>query len=65
MAEDLDNLIRDNAGSPAAASSDGTNIQQHSLPDLIEANKHLGRKAAGRSPAKALTRMKIVPPGSV
>lgn len=65
MAEDLDNLIRDNASGPASASGDGTSIQQHSLSDVIEADKHLGNKAAARNPAKALTRMKIVPSGTV
>ena len=38
--------------------------QQHSLPDQIAGEKHLGAKAAGRNPAKAFTRVKIVPPGN-
>jgi len=65
MAENLENLIRDNASGPASASGEGTSVQQHSLSDVIEADKHLGKKAAGRNPIKALTRVKIVPSGTV
>ena len=65
MAEDLDNIIRDNASGPAKATADGTSMEQHPLPGQVEVAKHLGAKAAGRNPAKALTRMKIVPPGAV
>lgn len=65
MAEELDNAIRDNASGPAKAEVDGTRVEQHPLPDQIAADKYLSQKAAGRNPAKALTRMKIVPPGAV
>ena len=65
MAEDLDNVIRDNASGPAKAAGDGISIEQHSLADQIAADKYLSQKAAGRNPAKALTRVKIVPPGAV
>ena len=65
MAEDLDNAIRDNAVGPAKASVDGTSVEQHTPSELIKVDKHFGAKAAGRNPVKALTRMKIVPPGTV
>lgn len=65
VAEDLDNVIRENAAGPAKASDDGTSVEQHSLADQIAADKYLLQKAAGRNPAKALTRVKIVPPGAV
>ena len=65
MAEELDNAIRENANGPAKASSDGTSIEQHTLADQIAADKYLASKRAGRNPAKALTRVKIVPPGTV
>ena len=64
MTEDLSETIRKNAEGPASASGDGTSIQQHSLRQLIDSDKHLARKAAGRNPMKALTRVKIVPPGA-
>ena len=65
MSEDLENTIRESASGPAKASSDGTSVEQHPLPDQIAADKYLSSKAAGRNPAKALTRVKIIPPGTV
>lgn len=65
MADDLDSAIETNANGPRQASSDGLNVQQHSLSDQIAADKHLASKRAGRNPAKALTRVKIIPPGTV
>ena len=40
-------------------------IEQNALKDQIEADKYLAGKKAAKSPAKALGRVKIVPPGSV
>jgi len=66
MAEDLDNTIRENAAGPKRASGDSGSVDQHSLKDQIEADKYLaGKDAASKNPAKAFTRVKIVPPGSV
>ncbi len=65
MAEELDNTIRDSASAPAKATVDGTTIEQQPPSEIIKADKHLGAKAAGKNPAKALVRMKIVPPGAV
>jgi hypothetical protein len=65
MEEDLGNAILENATGPAKASVDGTSMEQHTLPELIAADKHLANKAARRNPAKALMRVKIVPPGAV
>ena len=65
MAEDLDNAIKTNAEGPKQAGVDGVSVQQHSLPDQIAADKYLAQKRAGQNPAKALTRVKIVPPGTV
>jgi len=64
MAEDLDNVIRDNAAGPAKATVDGTTVEQQPLSEVVKADKHLSAKAAGRNPAKALVRMKIVSPGA-
>ena len=65
MEEELDNAIRDNATGPAKASVDGTSMEQHTLVDQVAADKYLANKAARRNPAKALMRVKIVPPGAV
>ena len=64
--EELDSTIRENAQGPESASTDGVQVRQHSLRDQIEADKYLaGKTAAQANPAKAFTRVKIVPPGTV
>lgn len=66
MAEDLKDAIQQNATGPRQAAGDGVNVQQHSLPDQIAADKYLASKqAVSKNPAKAFTRVKIVPPGTV
>ena len=65
MTENLEDTIAQNAQGPESAEVDGVRVKQHPLPDQVGADKHLGNKAAGKNPAKALTRMKIVPPGAV
>ena len=65
MADDIENAIRQSAQGPASAEADGVKVTQHPLPHVIEADKHLGNKEAGRNPARAFTRVKIVSPGTV
>ena len=65
MAEDLDSTIRESAQGPASVEADGVRVAQQPLPHVIEADKHLSRKEAGRNPARAFARVKIVPPGPV
>lgn len=65
MAEDLTDAIKQNAEGPRQASADGVSVQKHSLADQIEADKYLASKEAAKNPAKMITRVKIVPPGTV
>ena len=66
MADDLRDTIKQNAEGPESAEADGVKTKQHSLRDQIEADKYLASKdAALKNPAKAFTRVKIVPPGTV
>jgi len=66
MAEDLKEAIKTNAEGPRQAAADGVNVQQHSLPDQVAADKHLaGKDAFSRNPARAFVRVKIIPPGTV
>ena len=66
MADDLKDTIKQNAEGPKRASGDAGSVDQHSLADQIEADKYLASKdAASKNPAKAFTRVKIVPPGTV
>jgi len=64
MAEDIENAIRQNAQGPESAEVDGVEVKQHSLPDQIAADKYLAGKDARRNPARAFTRVKIVPSGT-
>jgi len=64
MAEDLDNVIEQNAAGPKQVTADGVTVQQHSLADQIAADKHLASKRATADPRKAFCRVKIVPPGA-
>src|SRR3954465_11054050 len=48
---------------PAEVSVDGMTTKQQSLRDLIEANKYLAAKCAGRGPRRGLKFSKMIPPG--
>lgn len=66
MADEIEDAIETNAAGPKSASVDGVSVQQHSLADQIAADKYLAAKrAVAHDPRKALTRVKIVPPGAV
>ncbi len=66
MADDLRDTIKQNAQGPESAEADGVKTKQHSLRDQIAADKYLaGKDAMSKNPAKAFTRVKIVPPGTV
>jgi hypothetical protein len=65
MAEEIDNSIRDNASGPAKASSDGTSMEQHPLPDQIAADKYLESKKASRVKGLGIKLAKISPGGAV
>ena len=64
MADDLDDMIRENAQGPAEAKGDSVSMRQHDLKDQIEADKYLAGKRAMANPAKSFVRVKIVPPGT-
>ena len=51
MSEDtqLEDAIRRNASGPKSAEVDGQKVEQHSLPDQIEADKYLASKKATKS----------------
>ena len=65
MADEVENSLRQNAQGPESAEVDGVKVKQHPLPDQIAADKYLAGKDAARNPARAMTRVKIVPPGTV
>jgi hypothetical protein len=64
MATDLESVIIDNAQGPAKASGDSGSMEQHSLPDQIEADRYLESKKAARSQGLGIKLKKLVPPGT-
>jgi len=64
MAEELDESIKTNAQGPKQASADGVNVQQHSLPEQIAADRYLQSKQAARRKGLGIATKKLVPPGT-
>jgi hypothetical protein len=65
MPDDLKDVIKQNAEGPRSASGDAGSMQQHSLPDMVLADKHLAAKNAMTKRNFGLTRVQIIPPGTV
>jgi hypothetical protein len=63
MADELESTIRQNAQGPAKAASDAGSVEQHPLPDQIEADRYLASKEAARDKKRGLRFNKFVPPG--
>ena len=61
---DLDQAIAENATGPAKASVDGQSVEQHPLPDVIEADRYRESKKASRKPGIGIRFAKLVPPGT-
>jgi len=61
---DLEQAIRDNAAGPKRAQGDAGSVEQHPLPDQIEAAKFLASAEAAKKPAKALRLTRLIPPGA-
>jgi hypothetical protein len=57
-------LVSDAATEPKSASADGVSVQNHSLDELIRAEKHLAAKSGASKPHRGLRFSKLVPPGT-
>ena len=64
MADDLQDSIRENAAGPKRAKGDSAEVEQHSLPDQIAADKYLASKQASRKKGLGIALKKLSPPGS-
>ena len=64
MPGDLDDIIEQNAKGPAKASGDAGSVEQHPLPDQIDADRYLASKEAAKQPQRGLRFNKLVPPGT-
>ena len=65
MPDDLKEVIKKNAEGPESAEVDGVRTTQHSLREQIEVDKYLASKNVSSNPARALARVKLLPPGTV
>jgi hypothetical protein len=64
MADDLEDIIRENALGPAKATGDAISMEQHPLPDQIAADRYLESKKAVRRKGLGIGFKKLVPPGT-
>lgn len=62
MAEDLAHEIRDNAAGPKKAQGDSGSVEQHPLPEQIEADRYLANKEAAKK-GLGVKMTKVLPPG--
>ena len=65
MADELDNVIQENAAGPRKASGDAGSVEQHSVADQIAADKYLESKKAARVKGLGVKLVKISPGGTV
>ena len=64
MADELDDVIRENAAGPAKASGDSGSMEQHKLADQIAADRYLNSKQAARAKGRGIGLSRLVPPGA-
>lgn len=64
MGDDLQDTIRENAAGPKRAKGDSAEMEQHSLPDQIAADRYLASKNATKKKGLGAAFKKLVPPGT-
>ncbi len=64
MADELADVIKENAEGPKRAKGDSGEMEQHSHPDQIEADRYLNSKEAVKSKTLGVGFTKLVPPGA-
>ena len=60
----LDDAIRRSASGPKSAEADGQRVEQHSLSDLVKADRYLASKEAAKSRGGGLRMRKMVHSGA-
>ena len=60
----LDGAIRRAASGPKSAEADGQRVEQHSLSDLVKADRYLASKEAAKSRGGGLRMRKMVHSGA-
>ena len=64
MADELEDNIRENAAGPKRAKGDSAEMEQHSLPDQIAADRYLASKQASKKKGLGMKFTKLIPPGT-
>jgi len=60
---EIEQSIKENALGPKSVDSDGTKVEQHSIADLIEADRYLNSKKVMKKKGLGIKISKLVPPG--
>jgi len=61
--EEIEDAIEQSAKGPRRASGDTGSIEQHSIPDQIEADAYLAAKRAAKR-GLGIRHVKLIPPGA-
>ena len=64
MSQSIEESLTDNAAGPKRAKGDSAEMEQHSLPDQIAADRYLAARNATRRRGLANLFKKLVPPGA-
>ena len=64
MADELDNVIKQNAEGPAKATGDSGSMEQHKLSEQIAADRYLASKTAYKGKKLGIRLVKLSPPGA-
>jgi hypothetical protein len=64
MPDDLEQQIRENASGPKVAKGDSGSMEQHNLPDQIEADRYLASKKAAGGTGLGVKVSRMIPPGA-
>lgn len=64
MADDLDDVIKQNAAGPAKVAGDAGSVEQHKPSEQVAADRYLASKGAAKSKRRGLRFNKLVPPGA-
>lgn len=63
--ENISNVILETASGPKKVASDAGSVEQHSLSDLIKADKYLASKDAAKGNGLGIKLSKIEPDGTL
>ena len=64
QANSLDEAIRHAASGPKSAEADGQRVEQHSLSDLVKADRYLASKEAAKSRGGGIRFRKMIHSGA-